>query len=129
MKWRQFDVPWLRFHGLGTAVHENQVVATELRVAGLWFFNPCRVVYCDVPDDPARDLAFAYGTLPGHVEAGEERFRLTRDPTTDVVTYQLLAFSRPAIWATKLGYPFARQVQRRFAVASARALRRAASEG
>ena len=43
---------------------------------------PCRVVY--VVDEPDR-RGFAYGTLPGHAESGEERFVVRYDPATDEV--------------------------------------------
>ena len=54
--------------------------------------NACRVVY--VVDEPGR-FGLAYGTLPGHVERGEERFLVERDSTDGSVWYDLLAFSRP----------------------------------
>ena len=54
---------------------------------------PCRVV--DVVDEPDR-RGFAYGTLPGHPETGEERFMAQRDPQTGEVTATICAFSNPA---------------------------------
>ena len=90
----------------------------------MWFLNPCRVVYADLESDGDR-AAFAYGTLQGHAEAGEERFRVSFDPRTEAVVYEIAAFSRPAIALTRLGYPLARRVQKRFARASAVALARA----
>ena len=66
--------------------------------------------------------AFGYGTLAGHPESGEERFEVRFDPQTGAVSYEIQAFSRPALLLSRLGYPFARRVQRRFAEASARAL-------
>ena len=123
MAWRHFDVPWLEFRG-PDRVEPGQVVATVLRVAGLWFVNPCRVVYVDPGPDPVR-AAYAYGTLPGHAESGEERFEVSFEPVTQDVRYHIAAFSRPAIALSKLGYPLARRIQRRFAASSARALARA----
>lgn len=70
---------------------------------------PCRVV--DVVDEPDR-RGFAYGTLPGHPETGEERFVAERDPATGEVTATITAFSNPATWVTRVGGPFARLVQR-----------------
>ncbi|WP_156690611.1 DUF1990 family protein [Mycobacterium sp. Marseille-P9652] len=70
---------------------------------------PCRVVY--VIDEP--DVrGFAYGTLPGHPESGEERFVVGRDPTTDAVFAEVSAFSRPATWWSKAGGPVLRLGQR-----------------
>ncbi len=120
--WCQFEIPWLYFHGSGP-VASGQVVATSTRVAGLWFLNPCRVVYAD-PGDPD-SLAYAYGTLIGHAECGEERFRVLFDPASDEVRYEIVAFSRPASVLTKLGYPVARRLQKRFCASSAQALARA----
>ena len=70
---------------------------------------PCRVVY--VVDEPDR-RGFAYGTLPGHPESGEELFFVRHDPTTDAVYAEISAFSRPANWWSRLGSPVARAAQR-----------------
>lgn len=55
--------------------------------------------------------ALVYGTLPSHVELGEEAFivDLAADGT---VTGRVVAFSRHAWWLAKLGGPIARAVQR-----------------
>jgi uncharacterized protein (UPF0548 family) len=123
LAWRHFEIPWLEFHG-AHGVASGQVVATLTSVAGLWFLNPCRVVYVDAPPD-RQTVSFAYGTLRGHAECGEERFQVSFDAGTEAVSYEISAFSRPAIMSTKLGYPLARRIQRRFARSSAEALARA----
>jgi len=103
----------------------GRVVATVTRAAGLWFVNPCRVVYAEDQLDPLREAAFAYGTLSGHVESGEERFAIRFDPSSGEVGYEIVAFSRPAIFLSKLTYRWVRRFQQRFAAASAEALSRA----
>lgn len=130
--WRHFEIPWLELHGGGSAVRPGQVVATLTRAFGLWFLNPCRVVYREdahadsAPSaNGAHGSSFAYGTLTGHVACGEERFSLVFDPATGDVCFEILAFSRPAIALTRLGRPFMRRIQRRFAIDSANALARA----
>ena len=123
MAWRQFDIPWLEFHG-ARRVEPDQVVATLVSMTGVWFLNPCRVVYSESSPD-GNSAAYAYGTLRGHAECGEERFRVSFDPVTEEVRYEIGAFSRPAIVLSKLGYPLARRLQRRFAASSAQALVRA----
>ncbi len=70
---------------------------------------PCRVV--DVVDEPDR-RGFAYGTLPGHPETGEERFVVERDPATGEVTVTVTAFSNHALWRTRLAGPLGRLLQR-----------------
>jgi uncharacterized protein (UPF0548 family) len=123
--WRHFEIPWLELHGGAYSVHAGQVVATSTRVFGVWFVNPCRVVYCEDGDAGSDQVAFAYGTLAGHVESGEERFSVHHDRESDAVQFEILAFSRPAVLLTRLGYPFARRIQRRFGGAAAEALARA----
>jgi uncharacterized protein (UPF0548 family) len=68
---------------------------------------PARVVY--VVDEP-RLAGFAYGTLPGHPERGEEAFlvELAVDGTVSVV---IRAFSRPANRFWWLGAPVLRLAQ------------------
>lgn len=73
---------------------------------------PCRVVYVvDEPDAP-NVRGFAYGTLPGHAETGEERFAVRYDPGSGSVYSEVVAFSRHATWWSRLGSPAASFVQR-----------------
>jgi len=62
---------------------------------------PVRVVY--VVDEPRR-TGFAYGTLPGHPESGEEAFLVELRPD-DVVACRITAFSRPVTTLARLGGP------------------------
>ncbi len=70
---------------------------------------PCRVVY--VVDEPDR-RGFAYGTLPGHAESGEELFLVRFDPATENVIAEVTAFSRHATWWSRLASPVTSLVQR-----------------
>lgn len=75
---------------------------------GLWPRDvPVRVVY--VVDEPAR-RGFAYGTLPGHPESGEEAFVVERRPD-DSVWLTVRAFSRPATAWLRLAAPALRLAQ------------------
>ncbi|WP_295790074.1 DUF1990 family protein [uncultured Microbacterium sp.] len=71
------------------------------------FRIPCLVVWAERTDSVA---GFAYGTLPGHPERGEERFTLTLRPTGEVV-FDIAAFSAPGRWFTRIGAPLGRLVQ------------------
>ena len=83
---------------------------------------PCRVVW--TVDEPDR-IGFAYGTLEGHPESGEESFVVTRDP--DGVHFTVRAYSRAAAWYTRLGGPVTRKAQHLAAARYARALQRLAT--
>lgn len=69
---------------------------------------PCVVVYVV---DQARRRGFAYGTLDGHPEQGEELF-LVEHHDDDSVRLTIRAFSRPALWWSRAIGPAGRAVQR-----------------
>ena len=73
------------------------------------FAAPCRVVY--VVDEPNR-RGFAYGSLPGHAVCGEEMFGVRYEPVDDSVHAEVVAFSRPATWWSRVGAPVASVLQR-----------------
>lgn len=67
---------------------------------------PCRVVW--TVNEP-NEIGFAYGTLEGHPESGEESFLVTRDG--DDVYTTIRAYSRGATWYARLGGPVTRKAQ------------------
>ncbi|GGX72127.1 DUF1990 family protein [Streptomyces fructofermentans] len=72
---------------------------------------PCRVVWTA---DEARRTGWAYGTLPGHPECGEEAFVVDR--TGDgTVWLTVTAFSRPAKWYARAGGAATRGFQHAYA--------------
>ncbi|MDF1505330.1 DUF1990 domain-containing protein [Roseisolibacter sp. H3M3-2] len=116
--WRMTALGWAHVHPAGAPQAPGAVVAVVVRHHGVWSLHACRVVYAV---DESRRAGFAYGTLPAHAAAGEERFLVERD-ADDAVWYDLRAFSRPAHPLTRLGRPLARRLQRRFGHDSAEAM-------
>ena len=92
----------------GHRVSVGDVNRLELRWGPLRTSAPCEVVY--VVDEPDRK-GFAYGTLPGHPESGEESFVVSIDEA-GTVQFEVTAFSRPARWFARLGGPITRLIQR-----------------
>jgi len=99
------------------------------RAVGVWWLNACRVVYVVDDDGPISKFGFAYGTLPGHVESGEERFLIEWDRGDDGVWYDIVAFSHPHRFSARLGYPVVRRLQKRFGRDSAASMLRAVGSG
>jgi uncharacterized protein (UPF0548 family) len=104
---------WGMQRGSGLRVQASSEVvevSAVVRVTMMGFLRaPCRVVY--VVDEP--DIrGFAYGTLPGHPESGEERFVVRYDPKTSAVFAEVTAFSRPGAWWSKAGGPLVVMAQR-----------------
>jgi uncharacterized protein (UPF0548 family) len=127
-RWEHFHLGWVEACPPDTPIQVGQVVAVVAWNLGLWWVNAARIIYKVDEDGPLRRFGFAYGTLPDHVESGEERFMIEWDRATGSVCYDILAFSRPRHVLAWLGYPWVRRVQRRFARASAAAMERAVSE-
>ena len=109
--WSGFDLPWVRLVAEG-APHADQVVGVVARAVGLWFVNLNRI---HTVVDEEQCWGFTYGTLPLHVEQGEERFQLEHDPRTNEVHYRIEAFSRPVHPLARWARPLSRRAQRRFA--------------
>jgi uncharacterized protein (UPF0548 family) len=123
--WRMFDLGWTELLYPEAPVEPGSTVAVLARHLGFVSLNASRVVYVD---EGAQRLEFAYGTLPGHAERGEERFRVLYDPVDGSVYYEVLAFSWPNHPLSYAGYPFVRVLQRRFARDSKRAMAAAVGE-
>jgi uncharacterized protein (UPF0548 family) len=70
---------------------------------------PCRVV--TLVDEPSR-FGFAYGTLSGHPEMGEELFEVRTDAAGEV-RFCVRAFSRPGTLVTRVAGPIGRWCQSR----------------
>jgi uncharacterized protein (UPF0548 family) len=119
--WRMFPAPWTAIEPI-VPIAEGEVVAVHVRAFGVWWLNAARIVY--VIDEP-RCFGFAYGTLPGHAERGEERF-LVEWLDDDEVWYDLRAISQPRYWAARVARPLTRELQRRFARESKAAMAREA---
>jgi uncharacterized protein (UPF0548 family) len=118
-QWRMFPGGWAWVEPPGTPIRQGQALVMIARVFGLHWVNACRIVYTLDGSGPDRRYGFAYGTLPAHVELGEERFSIEWLPD-DSVWYDLRAFSQPRHWLARLGRPVARALQRRFVRASLR---------
>ena len=108
--WQHFPENWTKIVPEKTGIEVDMNVAVLFKLFGLWWINSARIVY--VVDEENR-YGFAYGTLPEHVEKGEEYFGVElRDDGS--VWYRVEAFSRPNFWLIWLGYPIARLFQKRF---------------
>lgn len=114
-QWRQFDLGWVTLVPRGVKLEKGATVAVKTRAGGLWSLSAARVVYMVEEEGQIRRFGFAYGTLPDHVERGEERFLIEWNVSDDTVWYDILAFSQPRHPLVKLGSPYARRLQKRFA--------------
>jgi uncharacterized protein (UPF0548 family) len=122
-RWRMYETGWTKLCWPDAPITEGTVVGVLGRHFGLWSLNACRIVY--VIEEEASLLkryGFAFGTLPAHVERGEERFTVEWDRADDSVFYEVFARACPAHPLARAGPPFGRLVQRRFAEDSLRSI-------
>jgi uncharacterized protein (UPF0548 family) len=124
-RWQQFRLGWVDVWPPDTPLKVGQVVAIMGWAVGFWWLNACRIIYTVDESREITRFGFAYGTLPGHVASGEERFLIEWDRDTDQVAYDILAFSKPHHVLTRLGYPLVRRSQQRFGRDSATSMFRA----
>ncbi|MGW2769399.1 DUF1990 family protein [Streptomyces sp. NPDC001275] len=106
---------WEMHRALGVGIEANADRAAPgidvtVTLAGV-VRAPCRVVWTE--QEPRR-AGWAYGTLPGHPECGEESFLVDR--TGDgTVWLTVTAFSRPAKWYVRAAGPATRGLQHAYA--------------
>lgn len=116
--WTMFDLGWVASFPRDAAIAEGTVVAVLARVGPLVWTNACRIVRVYDERGDVRRFGFAYGTLPAHVERGEERFLVEHHAADGAVWYDIRARSRPRpLWAQCMR-PWIRSLQKRFARAS-----------
>lgn len=128
-RWEQFRLGWVEAWSPDTPIQVGEVVAVMGHAIGLWWLNACRIVYVVDESEPITKFGFAYGTLPGHVESGEERFLIEWDRGESSVWYDILAFSKPNHFLTRLGYPMVRRTQKQFGRDSAASMLKAVRSG
>ncbi|MGY1689485.1 DUF1990 family protein [Geodermatophilus sp. SYSU D01105] len=123
--WRAQRSVGLRVRATGPASEPGTVVVLTAGLPRLGYDIPCRVVWAQTTGD---ERGFAYGTLPGHPESGEEAFLVRRTAGGEVV-FTLRVFARLASPLARLGGPVSTAVQRLATARYLTAIRRAAAQG
>jgi len=119
-RWRLHEKAGLRVQASESPLRPDTVLLMHLGLGRASVRIPCRVAY--VVDEPMQ-RGFAYGTLPGHPEAGEELF-LLRQNSDGTITIEIKAFSRPASPLARVSGPLTRRVQQSMTTRYLRALDR-----
>lgn len=107
LAWQMHERSGLKVAASHLTVEPDAVVLMRLGLGKASLRIPCRVVY--IINEPDR-VGFAYGTLPGHPETGEERFTVERD-SVGVISARIRAFSNPATVLARASGPIGRAMQ------------------
>ena len=126
-RWEMFNIGWVELLWPEAPIETGTTVAVLVHHLRFWSLNACKIVRSIDKDEPVRKYGFVYRTLPDHAERGQEQFTVEWHRDSDGVFYDILAYSRPNKLFAKLGYPFTRALQKRFARDSMRAMVRAVS--
>jgi uncharacterized protein (UPF0548 family) len=74
-RWKMYETGWTKLCWPDVPITGGTVVGVLGLHFGLWSLNACRIVYViEEEGSLLKRYGFAFGTLPGHVERGEERF-------------------------------------------------------
>jgi uncharacterized protein (UPF0548 family) len=106
--WQAHRATWIRVVPDDSEIRTGATVVVMLGPSWLAIAAPCRVVA--VIDEPS-SWGFAYGSLPGHPEQGEQAF-VTSIAEDGTVTFEITAFSRPGGALLRLAGPLGRALQR-----------------
>lgn len=117
--WEAHRVPGVRVFPREQVIQAGVTVVVTLGTPLLALAAPCRIVR--VIDGRTR-WGFAYGTLPGHPEEGEEAFVVSISPD-EIVRFEIVAFSRPGDPFVRLSGVIGRGVQKSGTTTYLRALR------
>ena len=118
--WEAHRMPGIRVFPEDREITTGATIVVTLGTPFVALAVPCRIV--TVMDGQVR-WGFAYGTLPGHPEQGEEAFVVSIAPD-ESVRFEITAFSRPADPLVRLSGPIGRGFQMGGTKGYLRALRR-----
>ncbi len=105
--WKAHRLPGMEVFPDNQVIRTGATVVVTLGTPIVALALPCRIV--SVIDGQTR-WGFAYGTLPGHPEQGEEAFVISVSPD-QTVRFEIEAFSRPGDPLVRLSGPIGRGVQ------------------
>ncbi|MFD4375090.1 DUF1990 family protein [Streptomyces sp. NPDC059202] len=109
--WRMHRASGARVRSAADRAAPGVTLEVALGIGPLAIGVPCQVIW--LPEGE-RLAGFAYGTLTGHPESGEESFLVELEPD-GTVRFTVTAFSRPAAWYTRLAGPLVPLLQRAYA--------------
>ncbi len=105
--WKAHGLRGLAVFPEDATIRSGATVIVTMGTPLLALAAPCRIV--GMVEDADR-WGFAYGTLPGHPEQGEEAFEVTMAKDGSV-RFAITAFSRPGDPLVRLSGPLGRRVQ------------------
>ncbi|MCA1818660.1 MAG: DUF1990 domain-containing protein [Halobacteriales archaeon] len=107
----------------GGVVVEGCTIAQWVRLGPFRYSCAVRVDELREGDaEGTRTLRLAYRTLEGHPERGRITFTVAWDAAAGRLEARVTHASRPALWWSRLGSPFARRLQARLNAGAARRL-------
>ncbi len=127
-EWRMFPEAMVSVIRTSDEIEPGTLVAVMAKAFGVHAVCPARVLHRIERGGEAPAFGFTYGTLPGHVAHGEERFLVEWNPATDAVRFRIVAVSRLAHPLLRIARPWMRLQQARFRRLARQSMRAAVAE-
>ncbi|HET6356228.1 DUF1990 domain-containing protein [Streptomyces sp.] len=122
--WRMHRTSGAQVRSAAVRAEPGARLQVSVGVGPLRFTAPCEVIWTAYETNRT---GFAYGTLAGHPERGEESFVVDiRDDGS--VWFTVMAFSRPARWYARLAGPLVPVLQKWYAQRLGHTVRRLATD-
>ncbi|WMX43929.1 DUF1990 domain-containing protein [Streptomyces roseicoloratus] len=116
--WAMHRATGARVESAAGRAEPGVTLTVSLGLGPVRFTAPCQVIWTT---STRTRTGFAYGTRVGHPECGEESFLVDLHEDGSV-WFTVTAFSRAAVWYTRLGGPVVRALQHFYARRLGRAL-------
>lgn len=124
-RWTMYKTGWTRIYPPDAPIAVGQIVCVIVNHGFCWSLNPCRIIYVLEETGAIERFGFAFGTLPGHSETGEERFTAEWRHDDDSIWFELLSFARGHHILARIGFLFVPLFQNKFAKDAKRAMLKA----
>ena len=122
--WHHFAMDWIHLFPENPAMEPTTTLLVCANHRMFWSVNACKIIdVIDESSESTKRFGYSYGTLPQHVEQGEELFLLEWDLVSDRVTYSILAYSKPNHPLVAIFWPAAGLIQDYFRKQSLLALK------
>ncbi|MFJ7068494.1 DUF1990 family protein [Streptomyces sp. NPDC101115] len=109
--WAMHRATGARVDSAAEQAEPGVTLEVSLGLGPVRFTAPCQVIWTTYTE---KETGFAYGTRGGHPECGEESFVVDLHDDGSV-WFTVTAFSRAAVWYTRLGGPVVRALQHFYA--------------
>ena len=118
--WHMLKLGWTYVAPEHPPIESGTVLSVIAKIGLCYSINGAQI---DAVIKNETEYSFNYVTLQSHDMCGEEKFAIYYDPTSEVVRYEILSYSKPSSCMKYLALPFVKCAQEIFLRQSCAAMR------